>query len=56
MEERGKGVNRVDFLVTNNVFNPWVRLPLISSKDIRESRRMKYIFTGNLNHEIDSSP
>ncbi len=30
MEEKGKGANRVDFLVCNSVFDPWVMLPLVS--------------------------
>ena len=52
MEERGKGVNRVDFFVCNDVFDKWVKLPLISAQDIREARRIKHIFSGDLEHEI----
>jgi hypothetical protein len=55
-EPMGTGVNKQDFWVTNDVFSAWKRLPTISPRDIRESRRIKHIFTGNLDAKIYSSP
>ena len=55
-EPMGTGVNKQDFWVTNNVFSDWARLPTISPRDIRESRRIKHIFTGDLSAKIYSSP
>lgn len=34
----------------------WKRLPLITSLQMREARQLKYIFTGNLEEPIISSP
>jgi len=42
--------------VTNSVFGDWVELPVISPRDVRESRRIKHVFTGDLNAKIYSSP
>ena len=55
-EPMGTGVNKQDFWVTNDVFTTWARLPTVSPRDVRESRRIKHIFTGALDAKIYSSP
>lgn len=57
MEEKGKGANRVDFLVCNNPLDgKWTVLPLIRPQDIREARRIRHLFSGKLETEVITSP
>jgi len=46
----------VEFFVCNDVFEEWTKLPLISARDIREARRIKHIFTGDLETIVVKSP
>ena len=45
-------------MVSNDIFNEdsWVELPIITAKQMRQARGIYYIFTGNLEHQIVSSP
>ena len=57
MEKRKEdGVNRNVFFVTNDLCDKWVELPDIKPSQIRESRTIKYILTGNLDNKIYSNP
>ena len=53
MEKRKEdGINRNVFYVTNNLTEKWVELPDVKPSQIKLSRKIKYIFTGNLNRKI----
>lgn len=57
-EIEGTGINTNLFYVSTNLldFKSWTKLPLITSKQMRQSREMKYIFSGDLEKIIVSSP
>ena len=57
MEKRKEdGVNRNVFYVTNDLSEKWVELPDVKPSQIRASRLIKYILTGNLENPIYSNP
>jgi hypothetical protein len=57
MEKRKEdGINRNVFYVTNNLTEKWVELPDVKPSQIKLSRKIKYIFTGNLNRKIYTNP
>ena len=57
MEKRKEdGFNRNVFFVTNDLCEKWVELPDVKPKQIILSRKIKYIFTGDLNRKIHSNP
>lgn len=40
----------------NAVNDDWVELPLVTPKQIKTARLIKYVFTGNLNANVKSYP
>ena len=57
MEKRKEdGFNRNVFFVTNDLYEKWVELPDVKPKQIILSRKIKYMFTGDLNRKIHSNP
>ena len=57
MESRGKeGVNKLTFWVTSDLQCEWVELPLIAPKHICQARKIKYIFTGDLERKVETYP
>ena len=56
LEPRGTGVNETVFWVTDNLLNDWVQLPDCRPQDLITARKIKKMFTGNLNAEIASNP
>lgn len=49
MEPRGaEGVNKLTFWVTSDLQQDWIELPLIEPKHIIQARKIKYLFTGDL--------
>jgi hypothetical protein len=49
VETRGnEGINRYTFWVSNSLLEGWTELPDITETHIVESRKFKYLFTGNL--------
>lgn len=56
MESRGKGVNETVFWVTDNLLNDWVQLPDCAPKHIQQARKIKHIFSGDLNASVDTNP
>ena len=57
-EAKGTGINKETYYVSNDILNDgtWVELPLITAKQMRQAREISYIFTGDLNHNIITSP
>jgi hypothetical protein len=55
-EVRGTGVNKYVFWVTTNLLNDWVQLPDAKPEHLIAARRIKHVFTGDLNATFDSNP
>lgn len=55
-EPKGTGVNKFSYFVANTAFGPWVELPVITPKHVLMARKIKHIFTGNLEANIITNP
>ncbi len=55
-EKRGEGVNKLVYWVADDILEDWIQLPDVKPEQIMVAKLMKYIFTGNLNAEINSTP
>ena len=56
MEEKGSGVNRYSYYVTNSPFDSWKRLPDLSPAHIEAARKIKMLFSGDLERDIICNP
>ena len=56
MEEKGTGVNRYTYFVTENAFSSWKKLPSLAPKHIQGARSVKILFTGDLEKQIICNP
>ena len=57
VEARGKeGVNKLTFWVTSDLLKDWTELPLITPKHICQARCVKYMFTGDLEKQVETYP
>lgn len=55
-EPRGSGVNKLSYYVAHDSMSKWTRLPDLSPNDIKASRQIKVVFTGDLNRPIYTNP
>jgi hypothetical protein len=55
-EPRGTGVNKWCYWVTTSLTAEWTELPLVTPAHIRTSRKIKYLFTGDLKKVVLSNP
>ena len=55
-EKRGDGANSTIYWVTDNLLKDWIQLPDVKPEQIMVARMIKYMFTGDLNANIDSCP
>lgn len=57
-EPKGTGVNANTYFVSNDILNEdsWVELPIVTAQQMRQSREIYYVFSGDLEHRIVSSP
>jgi len=55
-ENKGEGANTYTYWVTHDVLDEWFELPLITAEQVRSSRNIKYVFTGDLNAHIKHYP
>ena len=56
-EPRGKGVNTRNFWVTTDlVEGRWRLLPLVTQRQMMQSRELKYTFSGDFERKIVSAP
>ena len=55
-EARGTGVNKSTYWVCTDLLGVWSELPLISPQHVQIARRIKYIFTGDLEKKVVSNP
>jgi radial spoke head protein 4A len=44
------------YWVTNNVLNSWTKLPDLNPSDIKAARKIKVLFSGNLDRKIQTNP
>ena len=56
--EGGNGINKDIYYVSSDILQveEWVRLPVITSRQMREAREVKCILTGDLNAKMVCSP
>jgi radial spoke head protein 4A len=55
-EAKGTGVNKFTYWVSHSSFGAWHKLPDLSPSDIRASRTIKVLFTGDLERTIYTNP
>ena len=55
-EEKGTGVNKYTYFVTNNPFSKWNKLPDLSTIHIASARDVKVLFSGDLERDIICNP
>ena len=55
-EPNGTGVNRCTYWVSHSSFSKWTKLPDLNTGDIKASRAIKVLFTGNLERTIHTNP
>ena len=55
-EAKGTGVNKFTYWVTDSILEKWTKLPDLSPADIKASRQIKVLFTGDLERPIFTNP
>jgi len=56
-EPRGSpGVNQYNYYVSNSVTGEWKPLPVLTPEQLIKARKVKHIFTGNLDADIITNP
>ena len=55
-EPKGTGVNKWNYWATTCLSGEWTELPLLTPAQILSSRKIKYIFTGDLKRSILTNP
>ncbi|EGR33145.1 radial spoke head protein, putative [Ichthyophthirius multifiliis] len=55
-EPKGYGANTYTFWVAHNVLEEWFELPLVIPEHVTSARKIKYIFTGDLNANVKTYP
>jgi radial spoke head protein 4A len=48
VEPRGTGVNKLNYWACNSLLAEWVELPIITPQQVIISRKIKYLFSGDL--------
>jgi radial spoke head protein 4/6 len=56
VEPKGTGANKWTFWVSNDLISEWTELPVVTPTQLRIARKIKYIFTGDLNRTVLSNP
>ena len=56
VEPRGTGVNNLVYWVTDNPLHDWIQLSDCRPEWINAARKIRHIFTGDLNAPIDCNP
>ncbi len=55
-EPRGQGVNKNVYWVTDSLLEKWIKLPDLSPNDIKASRQIKVLLSGDLERPIFTNP
>ena len=56
MEPKGTGVNKFTYWVTDSALGSWTKLPDLTPNDIKASRQIKVLFSGDLERPIFTNP
>ena len=56
VEPKSQGVNKMSYWVTTDLNGDWTELPIITPSQVKTSRRIKYVFTGDLERGICTNP
>jgi hypothetical protein len=56
IEPRGTGVNKLTYFVTNDLLSEWTELPLAAPEHLQQAKKIKYLFTGNLEANVVTNP
>lgn len=56
MEKKGEGVNVFTYWVTDSAFAAWTELPDVTPAQLKTSRLIRKLLTGNLNAPVISNP
>ena len=56
IEKRGEGVNMFTYWVTDSAFGSWTELPDVTPTQLKVARKIRKLFTGNLNAPVVSNP
>lgn len=52
MEPYGTGVNSYSYWVATDILGEWTQLPLVVPQQVKASRNLKVIFSGDLEQDI----
>lgn len=55
-EEKDEKVNKFTYFVTHNSLSEWIKLPDLSINDLLAARKIKVMFTGDLERPIYTNP
>ena len=55
-EANGTGINKYTYWVSHSSFSEWKKLPDISPSDMAAARKIKVLFTGDLERTIFTNP
>jgi radial spoke head protein 4A len=55
-EAPGEGVNKYSYYVANHSLEDWIELPLITPEQLRTARKIKVLFTGDLEASCGQYP
>lgn len=55
-EPKGVGVNKWNYWVSTNLTGDWTELPIITPTQLKTSRKIKYLFSGDLKKNILTNP
>ena len=56
VEPKGQGINKVNYWVSTDLNSDWVELPVVTPQQMRTSRKIKYMFTGDLEAPVVRNP
>lgn len=55
-EPKGSGVNKFTYWATTKLSGDWSELPVVTPQQLRTSRKIKVLLSGDLNRKIISNP
>lgn len=55
-EPKGVGANKWNFYACTDLTGDWVELPVITPTQLKVSRKIKYVFSGDLNKTVLTNP
>lgn len=56
VEPKGQGVNKTNYWVCTDLNGDWVELPIVTPQQMRVSRKIKHLFTGDLEAPLFCNP